>query len=217
MENHYNKLNAKYKSKSFNPNKGKTHHIDIRFRMIICGASGSGKSNCLMNLLKVAFNATFNHIYLCVKNADEPLYQQMIDKLGDDISVYESGEVPPLAEMTKNGEQLIIFDDLVGDKNATIEIIEYFKMARKKHISCCYLSQSFFKVDKFIRQNTNYIIIKKVSSKKDLKLMLSEYSFNCDINELESMYHYSTKKFEDIMLLDILHSHIYHNFLERLI
>ena len=217
MENHYQKLNAKYKSKSFNPNKGKTHNIDIPFRMVIVGASGSGKTNCLMNLLKIAFNGTFSHLYLCVKNADEPLYQQMIDKLGDDITVFESGEVPPLSELPKNEEQLIIFDDLVGDKNATKEIIEYFKMARKKGISCCYLSQSYFKVDKFIRQNTNYIIIKKVSSKKDLKLILSEYSFNCDIKELEAMYHYCTKKFEDVMLCDILHSHIYHNFNDRIL
>lgn len=217
MLNHYQSLDKKYKNKSFNPNKGKIHNIEIPFRICIVGASGSGKSNCLMNLLKVAFNGTFSHIYLCVKNADEPLYQQMIDKLGDDITVFESGEVPPLSELTKNEEQLIIFDDLVGDKNATKEIIEYFKMARKKHISCCYLSQSYFKVDKFIRQNTNYIIIKKVSSKKDLKLILSEYSFNCDINELESMYHYATKKFEDILLLDILPSHVYKNFNERLL
>jgi ABC-type dipeptide/oligopeptide/nickel transport system ATPase component len=217
MENHYNKLNAKYKSKSFNPNKGKTHNIDIPFRMVIVGSSGSGKSNCLMNLLKVAFNGTFNHIYLCCKDANEPLYRQMIDKLRDNITVFENGEVPSLSELPKNEEQLIIFDDLVGDKNATKEIIEYFKMARKKGISCCYLSQSYFKVDKFIRQNTNYIIIKKVSSKKDLKLILSEYSFNCDIKEIEAMYHYATKKYEDVMLLDILHSHIYHNFNQRIL
>ena len=219
MENHYQKLHAKYKSKSFNPNKGKTHNIDIPFRMLIVGASGSGKTNCLMNLLKVAFNGTFSHIYLCCKDVNEPLYQQMIDKLGDDITVFENGEVPPLSEMPAGDEQLIIFDDLVGDQNATKEIIEYFKMARKKGkgISCCYLSQSFFKVDKFIRSNTNWIIIKKVSSKKDLKLILSEYSFNCVIKELEAMYHYCTKKFEDVMLLDILHGHIYHNFNDRIL
>ena len=217
MENHYKKLSSKYKVKSFNPNKDKTHHMDIPFRMVIVGASGSGKTNCLMNLLKVAFNGTFSHLYLCVKNADEPLYQQMIDKLGDNITVFENGDVPKLADLQKNEEQLIIFDDLVGDKNATVEIIEYFKMARKKGISCCYLSQSYFKIDKFIRQNTNYIIVKKISSKRDLKLMLSEYSFDCTLDELEHMYHYATRKFEDVLLLDILHSHIYKNFMERLL
>lgn len=217
MQNHYASLSSKYKSKSFNPNKGKTHNIDIPFRMVIVGASGSGKTNCLMNLLKVAFNGTFNHIYLCIPNKDEPLYNQMIDKLGDDITVFEDGTVPPLSELPKNEEQLIIFDDLVGNKGATKEIVEYFKMARKKGISCVYLSQSYYKVDKFIRQNTNYIIIKKIASKKDLKLILNEYSFDIPIDELEHMYHYATKRFEDVLLLDILHSHIYHNFMERLL
>ena len=217
MQNHYSSLSDKYKVKSYNPNKGITHNIDIPFRMVIVGASGSGKTNCLMNLLKVAFNGTFTHIYLCVKNADEPLYKRMIDKLGDNITVYENGEVPRLQDLPKNEEQLIIYDDLVGDKNATTQIIEYYKMARKKGISCAYLSQSYYKVDKFIRQNTNYIIIKKISSKRDLKLILSEYSFNCDIKQLEEMYHYATKKFEDVLLLDILHSHVYHNFTEKLL
>jgi len=188
MLNHYQTLNSKYKNKSFNPNKGKTHNIDIPFRMCIIGGSGSGKTNCLMNLLKIAFNSTFSHIYLCIPNKDEPLYNQMIDKLGDSITVFEDGTIPKLKDLPKNEEQLIIFDDLVGNKGATPEIIEFFKMARKKNISCVYLSQSYFKIDKLIRQNTNYIIIKKIASKRDL-----------------------------IMLMDILHSHIYKNFNERLL
>jgi hypothetical protein len=216
MQNHYTLLDTKYKTKSYNPNKSKTHNIDLFFRMCIIGGSGSGKTNCLMNLLKICFNKTFDHIYLCIPNKDEPLYNKMIDKLGDDITVFEDGVVPHLSTIPKSGQQLIIFDDMVGIANANKEIAEYFKMARKKDIACIYLSQSYFKIDKFIRQNTNYIIIKKIASKKDLKLILNEYSFNCDIKELEKMYHYSTKKFEDIMLLDILHSHIYHNFMERL-
>ena len=217
MLNHYQSLDKKYKNKSYNPNKGKYHNIEIPFRIIILGSSGSGKSNCLMNLLKIAFNNTFSHIYLCIPSRDEPLYNMLIDKLGEHITVFENGEIPLLKDIPKNEEQLIIFDDLVGNKMATIHIIEYFKMARKKHISCCYLSQSFFKVDKFIRQNTNYIIIKKVSSKKDLRLILNEYSFECTIDQLEKMYHYATKQFENILLLDILPSHVYKNFNERLL
>lgn len=216
MENHYAKLNKKYKNKSYNPNYGKTHFIEIPFRMVIVGASGSGKTNSLMNLLKVALNSTFSHITLCCQNSDEPLYKLMIDKLQDDITVYENGEIPDLKDVVKNEEQLFIFDDLVGNKEATKKIIEYFKMARKKNISCVYLSQSFFKVDKFIRQNTNYIIIKKISSKRDLTIILSEYSFRADIDTLKRMYHYATEKFEDVLLLDVLKSHIYKNFTERL-
>lgn len=216
MDNFYSKLSSKYKNKSHNPNKGKTHHFEVPFRLCIIGASGSGKTNCLLNLLK-KFNGTFSHIYLCVKNSNEPLYNMLCDKLGDDITVYENGEVPLLSSIGANEEQLIIFDDLVGDKVATIEIIEYFKMARKKNISCAYLSQSYFKIDKFIRQNTNYLIIKKVASKRDLKLILSDFTLNCDIKKLEKMYSELTRVFEDVMIIDLLNGHIFHNFMKRVL
>ena len=217
MQNHYNSLSSKYKQKTYNPNKGKTHDIELPFRMCIIGGSGSGKTNALLNILKVCFNGTFNHIYLCIPNSDEPLYRMLIDKLGEDITVYEDGVVPRLEEIPRMDEQLIIFDDLVGNKAATPMVAEYFKAARKKNISCVYLSQSYFKIDKFIRQNTNYIVIKKIASKRDLKLILSEYSFDCKLEELEHMYHYCTRKFEDVMLMDILHSKIFHNFNQRLL
>ena len=102
MESHYIQLSSKYKSKSFNPNKGQTHNIEIPYRMAIVGANGSGKTNCFMNLLQIAFNGTFSHIYICIPNKDEPLYNQMIDKLGDDITVFENGVVPLLSDLPKN-------------------------------------------------------------------------------------------------------------------
>ncbi len=218
MQNFYSSLSNKYKNNSFNPNYGKTHFIKIPARLLIVGGSGSGKSNCLCCLIK-AFNGTFSHIYLCVKSSDEPLYNMLIDKLKENITVFENGIVPDLKDIPKikDAEQLIVFDDLVGDKEATKKIIEYYKMSRKKNVSNCYLSQSFFRVDKFIRQNLTYIIIKKISSRRDLKLILSEYSFNCTLDELEKMYHYATKEFENILLLDLLNSHIYKNFTERLL
>lgn len=216
MDNFYSKLSSKYKNKSYNPNKGKTHNFDLPFRLCIVGCSGSGKSNCLLNLLKKT-NGTFSHIYLCLKNRNEPLYNMLCDKLGDDITVFENGEVPPLSSIEPNEEQLIIFDDLVGDKKATIEIIEYFKMARKVNLSCCYLSQAYFKIDLFLRQNTNYLIIKKVASKRDLKLILSDFTLNCDIKELQNIYSNITKKFEDVMTIDLLNGHIFHNFMNRIL
>lgn len=219
MENYYNLLDSKYKNNSFNPNYGKTHYFEIPFRMCIIGASGSGKTNCVLNLLRVLSRPkpTLTHIYLCVKNKNEPLYQMLEDKLEDNISVFENGEIPLLKDMEPNGEQLIIFDDLVNDKNATKEVIEYFKMARKKNISCVYLSQSYYRIDKFIRSNCSYLIIKKVASKRDLRLILGEYPIDLTIEQLQHLYNNCTKKFEDVMVVDLLNSHIYHNFTKQLL
>ena len=65
--------------KKINPNYA-THGIDLPFRMLIAAPSGSGKTNQLMNLI-AHMDKTFHEIIICVKSADEPLYEMMINKL----------------------------------------------------------------------------------------------------------------------------------------
>jgi energy-coupling factor transporter ATP-binding protein EcfA2 len=217
MQNHYSSLHAKYKNKSYNPNKGKTHEFEIPARILIVGASGCGKTNNLMNLLKIAFNNTFSHIYLCVKNSDEPLYQQMIDKLGDNLTLYENGDVPRLQDLPKNEESCIIFDDLLNEKNANKEIEEFFKMGRKKGFTSIYLSQSYYKTPKFIRDNLTNVIIKKITSNRELKAILNDYPLgDLNIEQLKKMYTECVKKFENVMMIDLLKGHVYFNFLQRI-
>lgn len=217
MQNFYEKLPNEYKDNGFNPKYGKTHYIRIPSRILLVGASGSGKTNCLMNFLRKT-SGTFDHIYLVCKSlSGDPLYRMLQDKLKDNLSVFEDGKVPPLETIESNGEQLIIFDDLVGDKQANIIINEYFKRARKQHLTCVYLSQSYFKTEKSIRGNCDYLIIKKVSSKKDLKLILNEYALDIPIKDLEHLYNICTKKFEDVLMIDVLNSNIYHNFLKKIV
>ncbi len=216
MENFYNKLSATYKDNGFNPQYGKKHMFRIPSRILLVGSSGSGKSNCLLNFLRKT-SGTFDHIYLICKSLDgDPLYQMLKDKLKDSLTIYEDS-VPDVDSIDVNGEQLMIFDDMVGDKEANNIINEYFKRGRKKHITCIYLSQSYYKTEKFIRSNCDFLIIKKVNSKKDLKLILSEYPLNCDIKTLEKIYNDCTKKFEDVMVIDILNSTIYYNFMKKIL
>jgi hypothetical protein len=217
MENYYAKLASKYKAKSHNPNYKKTHFIEIPARIVLVGQSGSGKTNAALNILK-AFNGTFDRVVLVCKSVSgDPLYEMLHDKLGDAMEIHEDGEVPSLDEFDGDGQTLFIADDLVGDKAATKTMIEHFKRGRKKGITYMYLSQSWFKIDKFIRQNTSHVVIKKVSSVKDLKLILSEFPLNCDIDDLKQMYDYATSRFEDVLFIDLLNGHIYKNLTERLL
>jgi GTPase SAR1 family protein len=218
MQNHYEKLDAKYKVKSYNPNYGKTHNIQIPARILIVGSSGAGKTNNLMNLLKIAFNKTFSHIFLVCKSADEPLYQQMIDKLADDITVFEGGICPRLQDLPKNEEQCIIFDDMLNaDKNVSKEIENFFKMGRKKGFTSIYLSQSYYKTPKFIRDNLTYVIIKKITSNRELKAILKDYPLGeLTIEQLKEMYNNCTHKFENVIMIDLLKGHVYFNFLQRI-
>jgi Cdc6-like AAA superfamily ATPase len=212
MENFYKLVDTKVAS--YNPNLHKSHEIELPFRALIIGASGTGKSNTLLNLIKALSRPkpTLNHIYLFCKSADEPLYAYLKKKLKDDLTIKEDGEIIPLEDIEKDGEQLVIFDDLVNDKNATALAIEYYKMARKKNISCVYLSQSYYRVDKFIRSNCSHLIIKKVPSVRDLRMILSEYPLTLSIDDLKRIYNQATKRFEDVLLMDLINGHMFHNF-----
>jgi ABC-type proline/glycine betaine transport system ATPase subunit len=64
--------------KSHNPNFN-VHFIQIPFRMLIIGSSGSGKTMTLYNILRV-FSKTFQNIYIITKNKKESIYEYIEDK-----------------------------------------------------------------------------------------------------------------------------------------
>lgn len=204
-----------------NPMFGKNHYIQIPCRSLVIGSSGSMKTTTLLNIIK-KMSKTFDHVILCCKSSSEPLYQWLIDKLKDNISVYENGEIPTIEEVQDAHEDeqvLAIFDDLINDKYANQQIVEYFIRSRKacKGISCFYLSQSYYQIPKIIRSNSNYLILKKLASLKDLSLILNENNMaNVDIKKFRKLYKDCTSKKEDFMMISLDDGQIYHNFLKNI-
>lgn len=185
-KNYYNSLDDKYKTKYRNPGYGSKHLIQVPFRMIIVGSSGSGKTNTFLELLHV-MSKTFDYLLICCRSKDEPLYRMLADKLGDLIGFVEvddKNKIPPLTELAKNiskdDQVLVVFDDLVSDKISQKEITEYFIRARKVAggISLVYITQSYFAVPKTIRLQANYLIIKKLSSISDLRAIIRDFTLN---------------------------------------
>ena len=72
---------------------------------------------------------------------------------------------------------MLVFDDQVAEKNQA-KIEEYYIRGRKigGGITMASLSQSFLAIPTLIRRQFNYAIILKLSGKKDLNLILSNYS-----------------------------------------
>jgi hypothetical protein len=67
----------------------------------------------------------------------------------------------------------------------------------------CYLSQSFYKIPKVIRTNCNYFVILKLSGKRDLNLILSEFELGVTKDDLIRMYEYATKDKFNMLLIDV--------------
>lgn len=203
----YKKIPAELKTKYHNKNY-KKHLMNIHFRALIVGGSGSGKTTLVLEMLS-RMSKTFGLIILCCKDSDEPLYRMLKSKLDkDQLHIFENGEVPSPNDYKDYTEQgVIIFDDLVNEKEQR-PIIEWFIRGRKAGrdnvgFSAMYLSQSYFKCPKTVRLQCNYILLKKLSSTRDLTNILDDFNLGVSKEVLFKLYRDATKDRKDFLMVDI--------------
>ena len=199
----YKKIPERFLLKSHNPYY-EIHHIKLPFRMIICGSSGSGKTQTLMSLI-YNMPETFENIYICAKNKDEPLYNYIDEKLGKKglkITEIDKDGLPDLDKLNKEQQTLIVMDDLVGEKNQK-PMEQYFLRARKKNASLVYITQSYYAVPKMIRNNMTYLIIKQISSMKNLTMIAREFDLGLSKETLTNMYKDATKEKQNFLMMDL--------------
>jgi ABC-type oligopeptide transport system ATPase subunit len=180
---------------SHNPHFDETN-IEIPSRICIVGASGSGKSTCLMNFILKARN-TFGHITIVTKQ-QEPLYDYLEKQLkGKNITIhYDLNKLEePKDFPNKELQNLLIFDDQIAEKNQR-KIVDYFIRGRKigAGITCCYLSQSYYQVPKTIRAQLSYIWLVKIGQKRDLNLILADSGGLVDKTTLMQLYTDATRE-----------------------
>jgi hypothetical protein len=97
-------------------------------------------------------------------------------------------------------------DDLVGEKNQR-PMEQFFLRARKKNCSMIYISQSYYAVPKMIRNNLTYLIIKQVSSMKNLTMIAREYDLGMTKEQLTDMYKDATADKKNFLLIDLEGDH----------
>ena len=135
------------------------------FRMLICGNSGSGKTNLLYHMLMKPL-VYYDQIHLYAKNLEQQKYQDMMNSfdnisqtIGYDALVCSNDDIVPVENlMDDTAQKIVIFDDYVCDKNQK-PLIDYFIRGRHKNCSIIYLSQSFYGTPKDIRLNCSHFCI----------------------------------------------------------
>ena len=150
------------------------------FRMLICGNSGSGKTNLLYHMLMKPL-VYYDQIHLYAKNLEQQKYQDMISTF-DDISqsvgynvlVCSNDDIVPVENLMDNtAQKIVIFDDFVCDKNQK-PLIDYFIRGRHKNCSIIYLSQSFYGTPKDIRLNCSHFCTYVFPSSNERNLISRE-------------------------------------------
>ena len=136
------------------------------FRMLICGPSNSGKTNILLYMLHKLLK--YDTIYLFSLNLHQNKYQDLLQYFAEEVNPdpevgYEvieahGDEIIPLEELPLDNQKIVVFDDVVCEKNQN-DIINYFINGRHKNCCVIYLTQTFYKVPKNIRDNCSHFCI----------------------------------------------------------
>ena len=191
VENFYAIMNTekKYQTEECHYDNEEVIQIKIPFMMSISGKTGSGKTNCIMDIVK-KINC-WEKIFLCARDPTEPLYQWFQDKIQEVekktgmriLTVIDDvAKLPDVDDFMAKRDQknpiqmLFIFDDLITEKDKLLKRVEkYFIKGRKVFASCAFLSQSYYAIPKTIRKNCGYIILKQIAQITDLKRILADY------------------------------------------
>ena len=187
----------------------KNTQMKIPYRCLFVSPSGGGKTNTLLNMIHLQ-SGIFNYIVLVTPNAKEPLYMYLKENIGpDQFNIVEGlANLKPPEHLVDNGHSLVIFDDIVTEKNQKI-VEDYFVRARKigilkgGSVSLCYLSQSFYLTPITIRRNVNYIIINELSRRKDIVEIIKDYSLNTTKEELIKIFDKYTNGLLNFIMIDI--------------
>jgi len=172
--------------------------------MCIVAPSGSGKTNFLVNLIALfsTGKGTFASINIITRNKDEPLYKYL-ESLTDQVVIKEGlTNTPQLDKFDKNFNHLVVWDDLVLAKD--LKMVEnYYIRARKLNVSVIFISQSFFKIPKIIRNNCSYMVLLKLSGQREVNIILSEFGLGVTKDQLIRMYEFATSEKFSPLIIDL--------------
>jgi len=172
--------------------------------MCIVAPSGSGKTNFLCNLISLfsAGKGTFQTITIITRNKDEPLYRWITESCESIIIKEGVDNTPALDKFDKDFNHLVVWDDLVLAKDLS-RVENYYIRARKFGVSCIFISQSFFKIPKIIRNNCSYMVLLKLSGNREVNVILSEFGLGVTKAELLDIYKYATAEKFSPLLIDM--------------
>jgi hypothetical protein len=203
FQKRYDKIPKKFLDNVDNPNF-EIHHLKLPFRMCIVCASGGGKTNFLVNLLSMFCQGkgTFASICIITKNKEEPLYK-FLEEQSDQIIIKEGlTNTPRLDDFDKSLNHLVVWDDLVLSKDLSM-VENYYIRARKLGCSVIFISQSYFRVPKTVRNNCSYMVLLKLSGNREVNVIMSEFGLGVTKEELMCVYEYATREKFSPLLIDM--------------
>ena len=192
---------------------------DHPYRILIIVGSGTGKTDAILNLINNQQDT--DKIYLYAKDPCEDKYQYLINKrecvgtnhLNDPKAFIEySNDIYDVYKNIDNynpdkeNKILIVFDDMIADminnKKLNSIVTELFIRCRKLNISLVFISQSYFKVPKDVRNNSTHFFILKIPNKRELQQIAINHSSDINTKDFINIYKKCTGKPYSFLVID---------------
>lgn len=181
--------------------------------MMLCGRSGSGKSNLLINLLtRKEFYGNYYHyiiVYSPTANKYDDIYKSL--KIPDENFIEEFGkeELEKLIKVrktliddkgiewvAKHSRCLIIMDDVIANRGflESQTALKLFALLRHYLCSICILVQSYTKLPRALRLNCNSTFVFP-SSQSEIEVLIDEITpAMMKKRDFEKVIDYATKE-----------------------
>ena len=106
----------------------------------------------------------------------------------------------------KENKILIVFDDMIADminnKKLNSIVTEFFIRCRKLNISLIFISQSYFKVSKNVRNNSTHFFIMKIPNKRELQQIAINHLSDINTKDFINIYKKCTDKPYSFLVID---------------
>lgn len=202
------------------------------FRLLISGASGTGKSNLLLNFLYDYLE--FDNLYVCAKDMYEPKYAKLKENytMFDEVDINEvlakstkkkrvlilelfkkfgkkgalfssdTREFITVDDLDPSYKNVVVFDDCVTEKDQK-SIEDFFIRGRKKNATIIYLSQSYYRTPIDIRRNCNYLIFFNIQP-REIQQIIRESDGSLTKEEFSRLYKKCMQQPYDFFMLDLV-------------
>jgi hypothetical protein len=177
-------------------------------RFLICGATGSGKTNVVLNLIYDLLPWTSLYVY--AKDLAEPKYEELrlaCEAAQAKEQFHASFECDPEDivspdDLDPNEQNLIIFDDFCLDRTALPAIAELFIRSRKKNATVIFITQSYYDTPKIIRLQCTCFILFAPNDEREMSEMHKNH--NCGMTRIEfvKMFHEATAEPYSFLCID---------------
>ena len=108
--------------------------------------------------------------------------------------------------LNKENKILIVFDDMIADrinnKKLNSIVTELFIRGKKLNISLIFITQSYSKVPKDVRNNSTHLFIIKIPNKRELQQIAINHSSDINTKDFIEIYRKCTDKPYSFLVID---------------